>query len=93
MCGCVGVGGDEWSSVVLEHLPSPDVSRGVVREYVDCSKIWQTNLVQNSPPEVKMPRPIIIVEKNTFFFVQKSRTPPIEKKITYTVYYKYQQAA
>ena len=45
---------------------------------MDGSKTKNTTLdiVQNSPPEIKIPTPIILVEKNTFFF-QKSRTPPI----------------
>ena len=56
------------------------------------------DLAQNSPPNVKIPTPTIIVEKNKtniyiyiYFFNKKYRTPPIKKKLTHIVYYKYQR--
>ena len=48
------------------------------------------DLIENSPPQKKIPTPIIIVKNIYLLFIfifQKSRTPPIEKKFTHIVYY------
>ena len=46
-----------------------------------------------------MAAPTIIVEKNKidiyvyYFLKKKNRTPPIKKKLTHIVYYKYEQGS
>ena len=50
------------------------------------------DLAQNSPPQVKIPTPTIIVEReqNIYIYFQKKRIGPLPfKKLTHIVYYKY----